>query len=116
MPAYSYTVIVTEHNSITEVSGVVEASDIETARQTLTKNGYLVRNLRPATAEEIKLEVLRKYRKKLMGKPPTPSLPRTPPTHTLDEFVRPLPWKYLIMALIFGFIVVCFILFGGSHG
>lgn len=77
MPAFAYTIVVTEQNKITEVSGVLITSDIDRARQQLIDCGYVVREIRPARQEELTIHALRQLRKRLAGDTsrPTPELP-----------------------------------------
>lgn len=113
MPSFAYTVIVTENNSITEANGVVNAASLAYAQQMLVAQGYAVRNLRPATPEEIRLEGLRQFKRKLEGKtesvrPPVERMIPVPITSSRSLLV------YVIVVAAVAFIAICLYLFGGK--
>ena len=108
MQAFYYTIVVTTRSQITEVSGVIEERDIEAARAELIKNGYLIRELRPAKQEELALNRLYQFRNKL--KEVTHSKTAT----VQNQFVIPkrrLNWPWILfLLLVVALVILCFVL------
>lgn len=93
MPIFRYTVIdVTQRkqiqdDSIKETTGIVKAPTMEDLVFFLTNRGYVVREIRPATQEDISLYRLKRFQRSLVTgrKQGAPELPQAP---WIDE-VRP---------------------------
>lgn len=102
-----YVYIINHSNQVAEVSGVLTADSPEDARSKLSALGVVIKEVRTATAAEVKLDNLKKFRNKLQGDVLKQSAPQPLP---LPEVVKlSINVELLVLFLVVILVVVyCF--------
>lgn len=101
-----YTVIVNESNLITEISGVISAKSLDVARVCLAEQGFTIRELREATAQEVYLHKLKKLRHKLTGDKKLVRMP-LPPSPLVEAAYWKCPVEIVILVLVVLVVILC---------
>jgi hypothetical protein len=101
-----YTVIVNNDNLITEISGVVSAKSLDVARTCLAEQGFTIRELREATAQEVYLHRLKKLRHKLTGDRKLVRMP-LPPSPLMKAAYWRCPIEVVVLVVVVLIVILC---------
>jgi len=92
MPLFIYTTIKVVDNKVCEEDGMVYGSDKDGAIRYLSSLGYVIRDMREASRDDIRLARLKAFRANF-------NQSKIPPLKNVSS-VRRVKWEYLVLFLI----------------
>jgi hypothetical protein len=101
MTLYSYVII--DSTNLHEITGVIESPSVHEAIFSLQSKGYLVREIKIASADDIRLAKLKNFRRRISSNPDKrPKLKEVKPAKINYNF----PWYLLFLCAVIALIII----------